>query len=212
MSARVLVTGFRKFGGLGSNPSEEIVLRLAAAPPAGVAIETLVLPVEYGAAFAPVREALDSRRFAAVVHLGVAAGRSSVEVERVALNWRGARQPDEAGVLVEGERIEPRGPAAAESTLPVAALADAVAASGVPAQVSHHAGTFLCNQVLFQTLRHVRRAKLGVRAAFIHVPLPGPEDGRPDLDALTAGVAAALRAAAEAAGARSVRTRRATRR
>ncbi|MCE9634795.1 MAG: pyroglutamyl-peptidase I [Planctomycetes bacterium] len=209
MPLRILLSGFKKFGGLGGNPSEDAVRRIAADPPHGVAIETIVLPVEYGRAFEPVRSALESGRVDVAVHLGVAATRTAVEVERFALNWRGGAQADEAGIVLAGERIDARGPTALESTLPVEALAAAIRRTGVAAQVSSHAGTFLCNQFRYQTLRHAQIRKLGVRAAFIHLPLPAP-DGHPgDLAAITAGVVAALREATEPEpGDRSIRTRR----
>lgn len=193
MKARILLTGFRPFGPHAANPSEQVVERIAARPPDGVSVESLVLPVEYRTAFAPVRAALDAGRIDAVLHLGLAANRPDLQVERFALNWRGGPQADESGERLDGEPVDPAGPAARIATVPVEGLAAAIRAAGLPCTASSHAGTFLCNQVLYQTLAHADRRAARVRAAFVHLPEPGPEGGRPDLDLLVRGVEAALR-------------------
>jgi pyroglutamyl-peptidase len=193
MALRVLLTGFRRFGPHTANPSEELVERLRAHPPRGVRLVARVLPVEYRTAFSAVREVLDAGDADVVLHLGLAAARPDVQVERFALNWRGGEQPDEAGVATEGEPVDPSGPAAFLSTVPVDGLVAAIRGAGLPCTPSSHAGTFLCNQVLYQTLLHADRHGGGVRAAFLHLPTPGPEGGRPDIDALVRGVEAALR-------------------
>jgi pyroglutamyl-peptidase len=196
VASRVLLTGFTQFGPHAANPSEEIVRRIGAAPPRGVALATLVLPVEYRTAFGPVRDVLDREEVDAVLHVGLAAARTSVEVERFALNWRGGAQADESGLVLDGEPVDPAGPAAYLSSLPVGDLVAAIRAAGAPCGASSHAGTFLCNQVLYQTLRHADTHGRGVRAAFIHVPEPGPDGGRPDVATLVRGIEAAVRCAA----------------
>ena len=44
------------------------------------------------------------------------------------------------------------GPAAYWSTLPLAAILDALTAEGIPAYLSNTAGTFLCNYTLYTAL------------------------------------------------------------
>lgn len=190
---QILVTGFRPFGGHAANPSETVARRIAASPPAGARVESAVLPVEYARAFLGVREALDRLRPAAVLHLGLAADRKTPEFERFALNWRGAAGPDEAGARIEGEPIDPAGPAAYLATAPVDDLVAACRAAGVPCRASSHAGTFLCNQVLYQTLRWADLTGAPLRAAFVHLPNPAPPgtEGFPE-DDLVRGVAAAV--------------------
>ena len=193
MSEPILLTGFRAFGPHAENPSEAVVRRIGAAPPGGIELATEILPVEYGHAFDAVRAALDARPLRAALLVGLAANRASLEFERFALNWRGAAMADEAGVVVDGLPVDPSGPAAYLATLPVDDLVETVRAAGLPCQPSSHAGTYLCNQVLYQTLRHTDVHGLSCRAVFLHLPEPGPPAaGRPDLDALTRGVEAAL--------------------
>ncbi len=53
------------------------------------------------------------------------------------------------------------------TTLPVKAIVRDILAAGIPAEVSHSAGTFVCNHVFFLTMDTVAP---GVRAGFLHVP------------------------------------------
>ncbi len=41
----------------------------------------------------------------------------------------------------------------------------------IPAQVSYHAGTFLCNAMLYLSHYYVEKQKRKTRSAFIHLPL-----------------------------------------
>ena len=193
--SRILVTGFLPFSPHAANPSESIVRRLAAAPPPGVRLTTLVLPVVYGRAVGPVQEALDRGDIDVVLHLGLAAGRQALSFERFAVNWRGGASADESGLRLDGEPIDPAGPAAYLATIPVDRLVATCRAAGVPAEGSSHAGTVLCNQGLYQTLRYADVLGLPLRAGFLHLPEPrsGPDDTRPDDEALARGVAAAVR-------------------
>src|SRR4030095_15175202 len=64
----------------------------------------------------------------------------------------------------------PGGPTAYWTTLPLAAILEALSAEGIPAYVSNSAGTFLCNYTLYAALH--ARAERGrpVPAGFIHLP------------------------------------------
>ena len=165
------MTGFEPFGGDLVNPSERIVRRLAADSLPGAVISTRVLPVAYRRAFAPLAEALDTERFTGALLMGLRAGRGTLDFERFGVNWRGSAGPDNDGLRIEGEPIDPAGPAAYFATLNVQDLVAACHGAGAPAAVSSHAGTFLCNQVLYQTLRHCDRHDLATRAGFVHLPL-----------------------------------------
>lgn len=208
---RVVLSGFRPFGGGATNPSEALVRRIAAAPPDGIDLVPLVFPVEYGRGDEILRATLAARPHV-VLHLGLAGNRETIDVERFALNWRGGPEADEAGVRIAGEEIEPGGPAACLSTLPVDLLVAAGSATGAPCRASAHAGTFLCNQTLYRSLRAAERSRTPFLAAFVHVPLPRADGSRPGDDAIERAVRAILAAAAARAPAtRTPRGRRAPR-
>ena len=62
-----------------------------------------------------------------ILCVGQAGGRSAVTPERIAVNIRDAKIPDNAGNRPEGEPVDAQGPAAYFSPLPVKAMADAIA-------------------------------------------------------------------------------------
>jgi pyroglutamyl-peptidase len=203
MRTRLLVTGFEPFGPHTVNPSERMIRLIAAAAPPGAVVSTRVLPVAYRRAFAPLAEALDSERPSGALLLGLGAGRANVEFERFGVNWRGAPQPDNDGLLIAGEKIDVAGPAAYFASAPVEEIAAACRAAGTPTAVSSHAGTFLCNQVFYTALRHCDRHDLRCRVDFVHLPfLPEQASGgEPAVseDAMLAGLNAALVKLAETA-------------
>lgn len=201
MKTRILVTGFEPFGGQPVNPSERMVRLFAACAPQGVVLSTRVLPVAYRRAFNPLSEALANERFDGALLLGLGAGRATVDFERFGVNWRGGPQPDNDGMRVMGEKIDPAGPAAYFTTVPVEELVGACRGAGTPASVSSHAGTFLCNQVLYQALQYCDRHDLACRVGFAHLPFL-PEQataGEPAVseDSMIAGLRAALLRIAE---------------
>ncbi|MFG2864871.1 pyroglutamyl-peptidase I [Streptomyces sioyaensis] len=167
---RVLLTGFAPFEGESTNPSWQAVRAAAADPPAGLEVSAVELPCVYGASIAVLRAAIEETRPDIVVCAGQAGGRPDITVERLAVNLDDARIPDAAGAEPIDEPIVPGGPAAYFSTLPVKACVAAVRAAGLPASVSHTAGTFVCNHV-FYGLAHLIATELpGLRGGFVHVP------------------------------------------
>ena len=107
----------------------------------------------------------------ALISVGVAGGRREIHVERVAVNLRDARIPDNVGFQPVDMPVAEEGPAAYFATLPVKAMVEAIKEAGVPAAVSNSAGTFVCNDVMYTALH---RGKVPM-AGFVHVPLLPPE-------------------------------------
>jgi len=189
---KLLITGFDAFGGAGINPSWEAVQLLPDAI-GEYEIHKLQLPTVYGKAPQLLLEKASEIHPDVIISVGQAGGRDAVTPERIAVNIRAARIADNAGVLLDGDRIEPDSPAAYFSTLPVEAMRDAIRVAGIPAAVSNTAGSFVCNDVMYSALH--RYAGTQVRCGFIHVPWL-PEQGKPSLpleqtvQALTAAVSA----------------------
>jgi pyroglutamyl-peptidase len=169
---KVLLTGFGPFPGVDSNPSELVALELGARP--GLRHEVLaeVLPVEYEAAGARVRELITAHEPDAVVCLGTAAKRVEINLERVALNLDDAAIPDNAGRHLVGEPIVEDGPAAYWSTLPLDRMREALASLKVPAVISNHAGAYVCNHVFYSARHQIELTRLPAPCGLIHLPLP----------------------------------------
>lgn len=173
MAIDVLLSGFAPFDGAATNESWEAVREAVPALVArGVDAEAVELPVEFGTASERLEEAVRGLRPRLVVAVGLAAGRTAITPERVAINIRDARIPDNAGASPVDEPVVPGAPVGRFSTLPVKAMVAALAADGVPAAVSQTAGTYVCNDV-FYALQHLLAtdpALEGIRGGFVHVP------------------------------------------
>ena len=165
--ARVLMTGFAPFGGESVNPSWQAVSLVGARRNDVVAVELLC---EFAASLPALRRALEAHRPSLVVCVGQAGGRLDVTPERVAINLIDARIPDNAGAQPVDVPVIPDGPAAYFTTLPVKACTAAIRAAGVPASVSHTAGTYVCNQVFYGLMHLLATEFPGVRGGFVHVP------------------------------------------
>ena len=173
----LLITGFDPFDGANINPSWEAVSCLPEQI-GSFRIHKQALPTLYRKAPRLLLDACEQIRPDAVISVGQAGGRDAVTPERIAVNIRAAKIADNEGTLLDGERINPNGPAAYFSTLPVEAIRDAIRAAGIPSAVSNTAGTFVCNDVLYSMLH--RYAGTQVLCGFIHVPYL-PEQGTPSL-------------------------------
>ena len=167
---RVLVTGFEPFGDSPVNPSQLLVEALAAEPPAGVELATAVLPVSYAHAAEELTGAVRAAGPDFVVCFGQADGRPGISVERFALNLDDAESSDNDGA-VSAAAIDPEGPVAYPSTVPVDEIVAALRAEGIPAATSRDAGGFLCNHVFYALMALLARERPAVRGGFVHVPL-----------------------------------------
>jgi len=167
---RVLVTGFEPFAGSPVNPSRRLVEELAARPPAGAELVTAVLPVSYARAAGELRAALRAAEPDVVVCFGQADGRVGISVERFALNLDDAANVDDEGAS-SGSPVEPEGPVAYRSTLPVDEIVAALRAAGIPAAASRDPGGFLCNHVFYALMRLLEQERPEASGGFVHVPL-----------------------------------------
>lgn len=197
----VLLTGFEVFDGHRSNPSWDAVERMAAGWTDSETIVPVRLPVVFREAASRLADAVAAHDPELIVGFGLAAGRAEVTPERIAVNVRDGRIPDNAGAVPVDEPIAGDGPAAYFSTLPVKAIVAALRDAGIPSTVSNTAGTFVCNDVFYAT-QHLL-AGTGARSGFIHVPATpetGAESGVPvlPLESLVEAVRIAVRVSLDA--------------
>jgi pyroglutamyl-peptidase len=204
----ILLTGFEPFGGHTSNPSGEVVKALDGRAFGAEVVRAAILPVHHHEAALAVGRLLDEARPRAIVHLGLAGGRSRVALERVAVNVMDFEIADNAGYRAAGEPCVAGGPVAYFSTLPLEAILDALTAEGVPAYLSNTAGTYLCNQTMYTTRHLLETRALAIAAGFIHLPLSAAlvaatkvDQPSMDLPLMIRAVEIALRVTASALGA-----------
>ena len=163
----VLITGFMPFGGQTVNPSWEAVSALADTI-GGHRLEKLLLPVEYGKAASLTLEMARELSPEVILCVGQAGGRDAVTPEVIGINLREASIPDNAGVSPAGVPIDPSGPDAIMTDLPVGRMVKAVREAGLPARLSLSAGAYVCNDLYYAVMRGEER--LGYCGLFIHVP------------------------------------------
>jgi pyroglutamyl-peptidase len=205
LAPRILLTGFEPFGGESVNPSWEIARALDGWNCEGHMVHAALLPCAFGDALAALDAAIEAHAPHIVLCLGQAGGRPEISIERVAVNIDDARIPDNRGRQPIDAAIEPGGPAAYFSTLPIKAIAREVRAAGAAASVSNTAGTFVCNHVFYALMHRVatqpRLAR--ARAGFVHVPYtPEQVAARVDVPSMplamqVAGIRQALRTAVQ---------------
>lgn len=184
----VLLTGFEPFGGAQRNASADAVALVARDWAGSATFVPAVLPVEFDRAGTAMRALIAEHRPDLVIATGVAGGRSAITPERVAINLRDARIPDNAGFQPIDTEVPGSGPAARFSRLPVKAIVAGMVAAGIRAEVSLSAGTYVCNSLFYELL-----GAATVPAGFIHVPA---EDEMP-VEATAQGLTIALHVALE---------------
>lgn len=207
----VLLTGFEPFNGDQVNPAWLAVHALAGWGDGTFIVEARQLPCAFGVAWQVLKQAIAEVRPALVIAVGQAGGRSDISLERIAINIDDAPIPDNLGVQPIDRDIEPDGPAAYFSTLPIKAIVRGLRSRGIPAAVSQSAGTFVCNHV-FYALMHAMSTSIAapgpalhagstpdatIKAGFIHVPyLPVQAATHPGSPSMTlSDIVLALRAA-----------------
>ena len=190
MSRRVLLVGYGWFAGIpqGETNNAELIARalhgerLAAN---GGEIESLIVPVTWEGAFAPVAQAIDALAPDIVLALGTDARATAMRPEPYGINWqrgRDADPQDSSRETVKDGPILPGGSDFLRGTLPYEAMVRAMLRAGVPAQlggltepergaampVRCTAGLYLCNTMAYRLALLGR--KNGLRAGFMHVP------------------------------------------
>jgi len=162
--ARILLTAFEPYGPWQENSSWLTMIALTRQLPEYPQLVTRRYPVD----FAKVKAQLE-RDLAAgydfALHLGQAPGSTHIRLEAVGLNIGRERPAGEPFALAAGR------PLAYQSLLPLDVWAERLARLEIPAEVSFHAGTYLCNAAMYWTHEFIDRHKLATKAAFVHLPL-----------------------------------------
>lgn len=177
---KVLVTGFQPFGTDTMNPAYEAV-KLLPNEIAGAEVVKIEIPVVYYKGANIIEEAIERENPDIVISVGQAGGRAAMTVERVAINL--AECPnfaDNEGNTPDGRRIQEDGRDAYFATVPVKAMVKNMNDHGIPAAISYSAGTYVCNDVMYNLLYLLDKKYPDVKGGFIHVPFDTKQAiGRP---------------------------------
>lgn len=105
--------------------------------------------------------------FDAVLHLGQCPGSPVIKLESLAINFAGRVEHSGQELKTILEQV----PLAYRSHMPLGRWVDLLRENSIPASVSYHAGTFLCNATMFLSLHYGRNLQHGNRVSFVHLPL-----------------------------------------
>jgi len=166
-----LVTGSLPFAGLPTNPAQTVLGHIEGMTIEGIDIVTQATPVSYAQLPGLLTDLVLKYRPAFVLALGLALGAPVVRVEKVAINAADFGVADNEGAKPEGGvRFAQNDAAARLATWDAEAVVAAILEADVPARVSYHAGTHLCNLTLFTYLAALAGAGLDAPCGFLHLP------------------------------------------
>jgi pyroglutamyl-peptidase len=163
----MLIVGFAGYAGRGINPAAEIADALDGERIGGRAVVGTVLPVDYAGLRGRLENLVERHSPKVVICLGLWPGEPVIRLERLGANVNDFEIPDNEGRIASGP-IEPSGPAARLSSLPLEDIQHRLLEAGIPARLSSSAGNFLCNATLYCVLG-IAEAR-SIRAGFIHLP------------------------------------------
>ncbi len=173
---RVLLTSFEPYAEWQENSSWLALQHFAREMPRRPQITTRRYPVDFSLLRQRLEEDL-ANDFDVALHLGQAPGQEQLCLEAVGLNI--ARHSDAAGD--DGFSLADNGALAYRSRLPLGTWAVDLCREGIPARVSYHAGTYVCNAALYLGHYLAEQCGLRTRTTLLHVPLDVTQvAGRPE--------------------------------
>ncbi len=170
LKGKILLTGYEPFLNFKRNPSFEACKLLESITYNNYEVVVEELPMRYKEIRGIIRELVDKHDPVAVIATGVSSRAPDICVERVAINIGSADGGPNFGYDTLDQVLNPDGPAAYWSTLPIRDIVEAIKATGIPARLSNTAGTQGCNLVFYHLMDYVAEKGLDILAGFIHIP------------------------------------------
>ncbi len=138
------------------------------------------LPVTFDVSHEQLMDLVREYHPALIICVGQATGRRAISLERIAINIADARIADNAGAKPIDKPVVSGGQPAYFTGLPIKAMLRDLSEAGLPAEVSQTAGTFVCNHLFYGLMHDLqrRRALVGVRGGFIHLPALATDDAQ----------------------------------
>ena len=164
--AKILITAFESYGPWKTNASWLALVELTRQLPAQHSVTTRLYPVDLAVVERKLEEDL-AAQFDLALHLGQAPGSTHVQFEAIGINV--IRDPD--APTAAGRALVTGGPVAFDSQLPLENWSQRLGERGIPARVSYHAGTYLCNAILYLSHYTIQQNGWNTRAGFIHLPV-----------------------------------------
>jgi pyroglutamyl-peptidase len=169
---RVLISGFEPFAGREINPTEKLVDSIKKNEihyPNEMTLESILLPVRFSNSYELLKNKVEEFNPDIILAFGLASGRSSIELEEIAVNTIQSHIPDNAGIIISNTPINPTGAEFYNSTLPIRGMEAELRKEGLAVNLSNSAGTFVCNYLFYRMMEENQNTRR--LCGFIHVPL-----------------------------------------
>lgn len=166
---RILLTGFVNFLDHPYNPTETIAHALNQSEIEGHKIVSHILPVSFTEACLEIKRLLEQEGpWGLHVSLGLASKRTKITPEAIAINLKhNPERPDNLGHCSFLEPLQANAPEALLSTLPHQKILNELIQAKLPAEISTHAGAYVCNAVMYQALHALNNS---IPSGFVHLP------------------------------------------
>jgi len=163
---KILLTAFEPYDQWDSNSSWDSLTELLKKKGIPEGITTRRYPVDLDKLSDRLSVDLE-KRYDAVLHLGQAPGTCAIHLEAIAVNVAGMTY---APGGLYGPILK-EAPVAYRSAMPLGAMRAALQTAGIPCSISYHAGTYLCNAVMYLSHHWHATRGLDCRVGFAHLPL-----------------------------------------
>lgn len=169
MMKKLLLTGFEPFLHYTVNPTMKIVEELDGTAIGEYEIIGKIMTVDFKTSGQQLVKLLTEIQPDVHISLGLAAGRYKITPERIAINIKDG-DVDNEGYKPVDQSIQETGEAGYLSTLPIRKIVNKLIENGLPAEISNSAGTYLCNNVMYEGLHYVKTTNSEMLSGFIHIP------------------------------------------
>ncbi|MHA2041213.1 MAG: pyroglutamyl-peptidase I family protein [Candidatus Thorarchaeota archaeon] len=166
---KLLITGFEPFDDYSINPSAELAKLVNGKIIGKYEVVGVVLPLDYNTAFFELKTLVEDHTPDVLLCIGQA-NRSAITVERIAINARSNKRPDNYENIPDTDVISEQGPPAFFTNIDPHPLVEAIEKEDIPAFVSYHAGIFGCNWIIYKVMEWINTNRLNLLATFIHIP------------------------------------------
>ena len=154
----VVVSGFEPFTGEKVNPAAEVAKALEERgvrhgdPDIAISVTAVTLPLSFERAWPRLLETIEAADPDIVIACGLKHEARGVGMERCATNLMDSTRPDGEGVQPRRMPVDPDGPAAYWTRLPLRRILRSFTDDQIPASLSSDAGTYVCNSLFYRLL------------------------------------------------------------
>lgn len=182
---KILLCGFEPFGKRNINNAWEVAQRFQNSPD----IDILQIPVSFNRSHKVIIDAITNKPYDLIVILGETGYTTDhVRLERLAINYKDASNPDNDGIKPDDEDVITNAPKAYFTAFPIKKIATVLKAKGDKIKVSNSTGTYVCNCVYYNILHHLSLTGVPAVALFLHLPVSNEEVSLAEMTRITKDV------------------------